>query len=198
MPNRSSVHKRHSIYNRNPGSRRGTEGVIEKQIAGKWHVITFEEAIDYVGHDLLTIRFHVTRYSGCAILFNKDTVHTKVDVKSIYLHDTRRELPNQVMEEEKEWILQGVLSRAIFQRQPEILYWFHVSRYGGCTVLLTRTPSTQILKLNLFAFMIPRRELLDKVMEWERGWVLQGVLPRCFFSQTTPQRPEKTQVCPAY
>ena len=40
VPNRSSVQKRLSIYNWNPGPRRGKEGAIEKQIAGKWHTIT--------------------------------------------------------------------------------------------------------------------------------------------------------------
>ena len=45
-------------------------------------------------------------------------VHLNVDVKSIYLHDTRRDLPDQIMEGEQGWVLQGVLSRAIFRRPP--------------------------------------------------------------------------------
>ena len=40
VPNRSPVQKRLSIYNLNPGPRRGREGAIEKQIEGKWHIIT--------------------------------------------------------------------------------------------------------------------------------------------------------------
>ena len=36
VPKRSSVQKEPSVYNWNPGSRRGEEGAIEKQIAGKW------------------------------------------------------------------------------------------------------------------------------------------------------------------
>ena len=112
MPKRSYVQKRLSIYNWNPGPRRGKEGAIEKQIAGKWHVMTLQEAIDYVDHELLTNRFHVTHYRGCAVLFNKDTF----EVKSIYLHDTRRELPDKVMEGGQGWVLQGVLSRASFRR----------------------------------------------------------------------------------
>ena len=67
---------------------------------------------------LLTNRFHVTHYAGCAILFNKDTFYPNVDVKSMYLHDTRRDLPDQVMEGEQGWVLQGVLSRASFRRSP--------------------------------------------------------------------------------
>ena len=73
---------------------------------------------EYVDHDILTGRFHVTHYAGCAILFNKDTFYPNIDVKSIYLHDTRRDLPDQVMEGEQGWVLQGVLSRAIFRRPP--------------------------------------------------------------------------------
>ena len=74
--------------------------------------------IDYVDHDLLTNRFHVTLYGGCAILFNKDTFYPNIDVKSIYFHDTRREVPDKVMEGCQGWVLQGVLSRASFRRPP--------------------------------------------------------------------------------
>ena len=73
MPKRSYVQKRLSIYNWNPGPRRGKEGAIEKQIVVKWHVITLQEAIDDVDHELLTNRFHVTHYGSCAVLFNRDT-----------------------------------------------------------------------------------------------------------------------------
>ena len=118
MPNRSSVQKRLSIYNWNPGLRRGKEGAIEKQIVGRWHIITLQEAIEYVDHEPLTNRFHVTHYGGCAVLFNKDTFCPDVKVKSIYLHDTRRELPDKVMQGDSGWVLQGVLSRASFRRQP--------------------------------------------------------------------------------
>ena len=91
VPNRSSLQKRLSIYNWNPGPRRGKEGEIEKQIAWKWHIITLQEAIEYVDHELLTNRFHVTHYGGCAMLFNNDTFFPDVKVKSIYLHETRRD-----------------------------------------------------------------------------------------------------------
>ena len=63
-------------------------------------------------------RFHVTHYGGCAVLFNKDTFYTDIEVKSNYLHDTRRELPDKVMEGDPGWVLQGVLSRAFFRRRP--------------------------------------------------------------------------------
>ena len=112
------MQRRLSIYNWNPGPRRGNEDASEKQIAGKWHIITLQEASEYVVHDILAGRFHVTLHAGCAILFNKDTFHTNVDVKSINLHDTKRDLPDQVMEGEQGWVAQGVLSRASFRRSP--------------------------------------------------------------------------------
>ena len=118
VPKRSYVQKRLSIYNWNQGPRRGKEGAIEKQIAGKWHIITLQEAIEYVDHELLPNRFHVTHHGGCAVLFNKDTFFPDVKVKSIYLHDTRRENPDKVMEGDQGWVLQGVLSRASFRRPP--------------------------------------------------------------------------------
>ena len=114
----SIVQRRLRIYNWNPGPRRGKEDAFEQKIAGRLHIITLQEASDYVDHELLTNRFHVTRYAGCAVLFNKDTFYPNVDVKSIYLHDTRRDLPDQVMEGEQGWVLQGVFSRAIFRRPP--------------------------------------------------------------------------------
>ena len=118
LPNRSPVQKRLSINNWNPGPRRGKEDAFEKQIAVKWHVITLQEAIEYVDHDILSNRFHETHYGGCAILYNKNTLYPDIDVKSIYLHDTRRDLPDQVMEGDQGWVLQGVLSRASFRRPP--------------------------------------------------------------------------------
>ena len=115
---RSIVQRRLSIYDWNPGPRRVKEDAFEQQIAGTWHIITLQEAFEYVDHELLTNRFHVTHCAGCAILFNKDTFYPHIDVRSIYLHDTRRDLPAQVIEGEQGWVLQGVLSRAIFRRQP--------------------------------------------------------------------------------
>ena len=62
------------------------------------------------------------------MLFNKDTFYHDVEVKSIYLHDTRRELLDKVMEGGQGWVLQGVLSRASFLRPP-------LSGQKTCTVL---------------------------------------------------------------
>ena len=52
------------------------------------------------------------------MLFNKDTFFPEVKVKSIYLHDIRRVLPDKVVEGDTGWVLKGVLSRASFRRQP--------------------------------------------------------------------------------
>ena len=111
----SPVQKRLSIYNWNPRPRRGKEDAFEKQIAGQWHIVTLQEACDNVHHDIRQERFHVTHNAGCANLFNKDTFHPDVSVKSIYLHDTRRGLQDQVVEGEQGWVLQGVLSSASFR-----------------------------------------------------------------------------------
>ena len=63
----------------------------------------------------------MTHYAGCAILFNKDIFFSDISVKSIYLHDTRRGLQDQVVfEGEQGWVLQGVLSRASFRRAAAI------------------------------------------------------------------------------
>ena len=105
-----------NVYNWNPGPRRGTEDAIEKQIAGKWHLISLQEASDYVNHAILHERFYVTHFAGCAILFNKDTFYPDISVKSIYLHDTRRVVPDHIGDGEHGWVLQGVVSRASFRR----------------------------------------------------------------------------------
>ena len=60
---RSARQRRLSIYNWNPGPRRGKEDAFVKQIEGKWHVITLQEASDCVDHDILTKRFHVTHHA---------------------------------------------------------------------------------------------------------------------------------------
>ena len=105
-----------SVHSWNPGPRRGTEDAKEKQIAGKWHLITLQETSDYVNHAILHERFHVTHFAGCAVLFNKDTFFPNIDVKSIYLHDTKRRLQDPIVEGEHGWVLQSVVSRASFRR----------------------------------------------------------------------------------
>ena len=99
-----------------PWARRGKEDAFEKEIAGKWHIITLQEASQKVEHEILRERFHVTHFAGCAILFNKDTFYPDISVKSFYLHDTRRGLQDQVVEGEQGWVLQGFLSRASIRR----------------------------------------------------------------------------------
>ena len=60
----------------------------------------------------------MTHYGGCALLYSKDTFYPNIDVKSIYFHDTRRDLPDQVTEEDQGWFVQVVLSRASCRRPP--------------------------------------------------------------------------------
>ena len=105
----SPMQKRLSVYNWNLGPRRGGKDAIEKQIAGKWHLITLQEASDYVEHEILHERFHVTHFAGCAVLFNKDTFYPDISVKSIYLHDTTRCVQDHIVEGEYGWVLRGVL-----------------------------------------------------------------------------------------
>ena len=47
---------------------------------------------------------------------NKNTIYPDVEVKFIYLHNTRSELRDKVMEGGQGWNLQEVLSRALFRR----------------------------------------------------------------------------------
>ena len=60
--------------------------------------------------------FHVTHFAGCPVLFCKDTFYPDIEVKSIYLQDTRRILTDHFFQEEHGWVLQGVVSRASFRR----------------------------------------------------------------------------------
>ena len=78
--------------------------------------ISLRKASEYVEHEILHERFHVTHFAGCAILFNKDTFYPDISAKSIYLHDTRRGVQDQIVEGEHGWVLQGVLARASFRR----------------------------------------------------------------------------------
>ena len=115
-PNRLAKQRRLSVYNWNPGPRRG-KGAIEKHIAEKRHIITLQEAVEYHEHEFLTNQFNVIHYGGCAVLCNKDTL-SDMKVSSTYLHDTRTGKQDRVKEGESGWVLQGFISRASFRRQP--------------------------------------------------------------------------------
>ena len=70
------------------GDSASTTGTLDpvremKMPSNRWRINTLQAASDYVDHELLTNRFHVTHYAGCAVLFNKDTFFPNVDVKSI-------------------------------------------------------------------------------------------------------------------
>ena len=52
------------------------------------------------------------------VLFNKDTFFSDIKVSSSYLHDTRACEQDRIKEGESGWVLQGVVSKAWFRRQP--------------------------------------------------------------------------------
>ena len=64
-------------------------------------------------------------------------LYPNTDVKSFYLHDTRRGLPDEIIEGEQGRVMQGVLSRASFRRltseRPEVLYCvvLHISNINA-------------------------------------------------------------------
>ena len=116
-PNRQREQTRLSIYSWNPGPRRGTPGAIEDHIAGKWHIIALQEAIEYLQHECLTNHFFITHFAGCAVLFNKDTFHSDVQGQLAYVHDVKK-CPFFVEEGQVGWVLQGVISPARFRRTP--------------------------------------------------------------------------------
>ena len=104
-----------SILTWNPGPRHGTPGAIERHIAGKRHAIARQEAIEYLQHETLTNRFHISTCAGCAVLFNKDTFYPDVRVSSVNIHDTKNE-QQVVREGETGWVFQAVVSSAAFRR----------------------------------------------------------------------------------
>ena len=59
-----------------------------------------------------------THFAGYAVLFNEDTFHSNIKVKSIYLHDNRNGVHQAVREGEAGLVLQAFISRAWFQRIP--------------------------------------------------------------------------------
>ena len=91
---------------------------IEKQTAGKWHIIILQEEVEYLEQEFLTNRFHMTHFGGCTILFNNETFLSGVGVTSIYHHDLRGCKQDDVTEGESGWVFQRAISMASFRRQP--------------------------------------------------------------------------------
>ena len=71
---------------------------------------------EYLQHECLTSHFYITHFAGGAVLFNQDTCHSDIKVKSIHLHDTRNGQHLAVTQGQKGWVLQAVISRALFRR----------------------------------------------------------------------------------
>ena len=104
---RSTVQKRLSIYNWKAG--RG-KGAFEKQIEGKGHVITLQEASEcrpwYFDKSLPRDPLRSMR-----VALQQGHPSTQI-LKSSLLHDTRREVPHKVMQGEQGWVMQGILTLA--------------------------------------------------------------------------------------
>ena len=108
VPNRLLDQTGISILSWNLGPRHGRPGSIEEHIAGEWHIVASQEAIEYLQHECFMNHFYITHFAGCAVLFNKDTIHSDVRVNSVYIHDTRTRQQQVVKEAQSGWVLQAV------------------------------------------------------------------------------------------
>ena len=115
----SPVQKRLSIYNWNPGPRRGKEDSFEKQIAVKWHIVTLQEASDYVDHDILQETISRDPLCGLRDSLRQGHLQPQHRTSNLSTFMTQGEACKIIfIEGEQGWVLQGVLSRAIFRRPP--------------------------------------------------------------------------------
>ena len=73
--------------------------------------LRFKEAIGYLQHGRLKRHFFVIHFAVCAIMFNKDTFHSDIQVGSVYVHDVRKSPSNH--EGQAGWVLEAVISRSI-------------------------------------------------------------------------------------
>ena len=111
MPNRLLEQTPISILSWNPGPRRGREGAIEELIAGKWYVklrcrrrmCTFNTSASRTITILPTLLDVLS-------LFN--TLHSDIQVNSVYFHGNRNGQHQAVREGQSGWVLQAVISRA--------------------------------------------------------------------------------------
>ena len=86
VPNCSSVQKRLSIYNWNPGNRRGREGALEKQIAGTWHSPCRRRLIMWTTNSSQTgSMLHTTEVARC---FSTKTPSTLMSKSSPFIVKT--------------------------------------------------------------------------------------------------------------
>ena len=69
VPNRLREQRRLSILSWNPGPLQEKEGAIEKQIAGKWHIIAPQEAVEYLQHE-----YHRGKKIAKLILFHFELI----------------------------------------------------------------------------------------------------------------------------
>ena len=67
VPNRLLEQNRISILKWNLEPRRGRPGAIEEHVAGKWHIVALQEAIEYLQHECLVNHFYITHFAGCVV-----------------------------------------------------------------------------------------------------------------------------------
>ena len=67
----SPMQKRLSVYNWNPGSRRGGKDAIEKQIAGKGTFLPNKKLLTMSNTKSFMNAFMWTHFAGCAVLFQQ-------------------------------------------------------------------------------------------------------------------------------
>ena len=183
VPKRSSVQKRLSIYNWNPGPRRGKEGAIEKRIAGQRHIITLQESTEYVDHELLTNRFHVTHYGRCVrqqrakpLICSKEAEHLQLEPRtSTWKRGRHRET--------------NCRTKAYYHRA------------GVDRACRPRAPHEQVPRNSLRTMRgvvqqgYTRRELPDKVKEGDSGCFYQGVLSRASFCRQPLRGRKPSRFC---
>ena len=109
IPNRLAEQTRRSVYNWNPGPRRGKDGAIERHIAGKWHIIRARFLDDSLPRDTLW-RLGSLVQQGYFLLGHRGLVHLSPRHQGLRTgQDKRRRI----------WVgVTGVVSRASFRRQP--------------------------------------------------------------------------------
>ena len=66
------------------------------------------------------------------MLFNKDTFYPNIEVKSLYYHDTRRELPGKVMEGDQACVLQGFAFKCLISSLCLYIFAISTPETGYC------------------------------------------------------------------
>ena len=76
------------IWSWNLGPKRGSPGVIENHIAGRWHIVAVQDSMDFLPHEDIIHPFLVTIFRGCSALFYKHTFEQSIEVKAMHRQGT--------------------------------------------------------------------------------------------------------------